>query len=100
VVVASHDRDLALQIEQLIDAGHRVAMLGFPEAMNGVYAELGVRTNDIEYDAKAFIQRLPRIRVIPLAEFNPEEFWTEVDIGEAYWFGPAPSRQCDCVIAI
>jgi uncharacterized protein len=74
VLVASHDRDFAPQIEQLIDAGHGVAMLGFPEAMSGIYAELGVRTYDIEYDAKAFNQRLPRIRVIPLAEFDPEEF--------------------------
>jgi uncharacterized protein len=35
---------------------------------------MGVRTFDIEYDAKALNQRLPRIRVIPLAEFNPEDF--------------------------
>lgn len=74
VLVGSHDRDFAPQVERLIDSGHGVAMLGFPEAMSGIYAELGVRTYDLEYDVKAFNQRLPRIRVIPLAEFDPEEF--------------------------
>jgi putative heme uptake system protein len=74
VLVGSHDRDFAPQIERLLDSGHQVAMLGFPEAMSGVYADLGVRTYDLEYDAKAFNQRLPRIRVIPLAEFDPAEF--------------------------
>jgi uncharacterized protein len=74
VIVGSHDRDFAPQIEALIDADHDVAMLGFPELMSGVYAELGVHTYDLEYDVKAFNQRLPRIRVIPLDEFDPEEF--------------------------
>ncbi len=74
VLVGSHDRDFAPQIEHLLDSGHEVAMLGFPELMSGVYAELGIHTYDLEYDAKAFNQRLPRIRVIPLTEFDPEEF--------------------------
>jgi uncharacterized protein len=34
VLVASHDRDFAPQIERLIDGGHGVAMLGFPEAIS------------------------------------------------------------------
>ena len=74
VLVGSHDRDFAPQIEQLLESDHDVAMIGFPELMSGVYAELGVHTYDLEYDVKAFNQRLPRIRVIPLAEFDPEEF--------------------------
>ena len=74
VLVGSHDRDFAPQVEQLLESDHGVAMLGFPEAMSGTYAELGVKTYDLEYDVKAFNQRLPRIRVIPLAEFDPEEF--------------------------
>jgi uncharacterized protein len=74
VLVGSHDRDFVTQIESLLDSGHEVAMLGFPEMMSGVYAELGIHTYDLEFDAKAFNLRLPRIRVIPLAEFDPEEF--------------------------
>ncbi|MFD1722114.1 NYN domain-containing protein [Amnibacterium endophyticum] len=74
VLLGSHDRDFLPQVEQLVDTGHGVAMLGFPEMMSGVYAELGVPIYDLEYDAKAFNLRLPRIRVIPLAEFDPEEF--------------------------
>lgn len=74
VIVGSHDRDFAPQIERLLETDHEVAMLGFPELMSGVYAEMGVPTYDLEYDAKAFNQRLPRIRVIPIAEFDPEDF--------------------------
>ncbi|RIX26647.1 NYN domain-containing protein [Amnibacterium setariae] len=74
VIVGSHDRDFAPQVEQLLGGDREVAMLGFPEMMSGVYAELGVRTYDLEYDVHAFNQRLPRIRVIPIGEFDPEEF--------------------------
>jgi uncharacterized protein len=74
VLLGSHDRDFAPQIEQLADSDREVAMLGFPELMSGVYAELGVPTYDLEFDAKAFNQRLPRIRVIPISEFDPEDF--------------------------
>jgi len=42
--------------------------------MSGIYSELGVPTYDLEFDAKAFNQRLPRIRVIPINEFDPEDF--------------------------
>lgn len=74
VLLGSHDRDFAPQVEQLLDSDHGVAMLGFPEMMSGVYAELGLQIHDLEYDVKAFNIRLPRIRVIPLTEFDPEEF--------------------------
>ena len=74
VLLGSHDRDFLPQVEQLMDSGHGVAMLGFPEMMSGAYAEAWVQIYDLEYDAKAFNMRLPRIRVIPLAEFDPEDF--------------------------
>ena len=48
VLVGSHDCDFAPQIEQLLDSDHDVAMIGFPEAMSGVYAELGIHTYDLE----------------------------------------------------
>ena len=74
VLVGSHDRDFAPQVERLAETGREVAMVGFPELMSGVYAELGVTTYDLEYDVKAFNQRLPRIRIIPIGEFDPEDF--------------------------
>lgn len=48
--------------------------------MSGVYSKLGPHTYDLEFYAKAFSQRLHRtrvfhrIRVLPLNEFNPDEF--------------------------
>ncbi|WP_345481880.1 NYN domain-containing protein [Amnibacterium soli] len=74
VLVGSHDRDFAPQIERLIDTGRDVAMIGFPELMSGVYSELGVQIHDLEFDVKAFNQRLPRIRVIPIGDFDPADF--------------------------
>jgi uncharacterized protein len=61
VLVGSQDRDFITQIGNLDDSGHEVAILGFFELMSGVYAELGVPTYDLGFDAKAFDLRLPHI---------------------------------------
>jgi uncharacterized protein len=42
--------------------------------MNAGFAALGVEVHDLEYDVKAFNITLPRVRVIALDEFDPEEF--------------------------
>ena len=74
VLVGSHDRDFAPQIERLMETDREVAMIGFPELMSGIYAELGVPVYDLEFDIRAFNHRLPRIRVIPIGEFDPSDF--------------------------
>lgn len=74
VLLGSHDRDFVDGVRALLASDHRVALLGFPELMSGAWAELDVTVHDLEHDAGAFNQPLPRIRVIPLTEFRPEDF--------------------------
>ena len=74
VLLGSHDRDYLEQVEHLLDAGHQVGILGFPELVSGAYAGLGVHLYDLEADVHAFNSPLPRVRIIPLSEFDPEAF--------------------------
>ncbi len=77
VVLASHDGDFLPQISALVRDGRHVAICGFREFMNAGYTDLiphGLQFVDLEYDAKAFNYRLPRIRVIPIEEFDPLQF--------------------------
>jgi len=74
VIVASHDGDYLPQISALLAGGHRVALLGFREFLNGSLAGLtdqGLRIHDLEHDVKAFTVPLPRVRAIPLEDFDP-----------------------------
>ncbi|GAA1877439.1 NYN domain-containing protein [Lapillicoccus jejuensis] len=76
VMLLSHDRDFVPQVGALCD-GRRVALVGFKEFRSKEYAPLadaGLQFIDLEYDVQAFTTRLPRIRVIPIAEFDPAEF--------------------------
>jgi uncharacterized protein len=80
VVLVSHDGDFLPHLQPLLDGrvdGRRVACVGFREFRNRGYAALeaqGVPFYDLEYDVKAFNIRLPRVRVIPIEEFDPLEF--------------------------
>jgi putative heme uptake system protein len=51
-----------------------VGILGFPELVSGAYAGLDVTLYDLETDVHAFNSPLPRVRIIPLSEFDPETF--------------------------
>lgn len=76
VVLASHDGDFLPQLEPLLGT-RRVAGVGFPEFRNRGFAKLadrGFEYFDLELDVKAFKVRLPRVRIIPIAEFDPREF--------------------------
>ena len=76
VVLASHDGDFLPQLERVCD-GRRVAAIGFPEFRNRGFLSLasqGLEFLDLEHDAKAFNVRLPRVRIIPIDEFDPLEF--------------------------
>jgi uncharacterized protein len=74
VLLGSHDRDYLEQVTELVETGHRVAILGFPELVSGAYAGLDVRLVDLETEVRAFNVPLPRVRIIPLPEFDPEAF--------------------------
>ncbi|MBW3084750.1 hypothetical protein KEM60_00939 [Austwickia sp. TVS 96-490-7B] len=75
VMLVSHDGDFLPQVEML-DDGRRLGVIGFTEFRNARFAALGpsVELIDLEYDVAAFNERLPRLRVIPVDEFDPLEF--------------------------
>lgn len=77
VMLVSHDGDFLPQLEDLADGERRVGVLAFTEFRNqgiSALAARGVQLYDLEYDVRAFNTRLPRIRVIPIDEFDPLEF--------------------------
>jgi len=74
VLLASHDGDFIPQIEALLDAGRRVGLLCFREFVNAQMAALeekGLMFYDLEETVGAFNTILPRVRIIPIHEFNP-----------------------------
>ncbi|MDM7854083.1 NYN domain-containing protein [Cellulomonas alba] len=75
VLLASHDGDFAPEVETLVDdPDRRVGLLAFREFTSTALAGLtarGLETFDLEGDVHAFNVQLPRLRIIPLAEFDP-----------------------------
>ncbi|WP_353953584.1 NYN domain-containing protein [Knoellia sp. S7-12] len=77
VMLVSHDGDFLEEIEGLLDDDRRVGVMAFREFRNSGFTALeadGLETFDLEYDVKAFTSRLPRVRVIPIDEFDPSQF--------------------------
>lgn len=77
VLLASHDADFVPQVESLLDSGHKVGVLCFKEYLSTQLAELaedGLEIIDLEHDVKAFTVALPRLRIIPLSEFEPTHY--------------------------
>jgi putative heme uptake system protein len=75
VVLASHDGDFVPQVERLCDGSRQVGIVGFGEFVNAGFRGLpGLRVVDLELDVGAFNAPLPRVRVIPIDEFDPLEF--------------------------
>ena len=76
VMLVSHDGDFLPQLEGLLD-GRRVGVVAFEEFRNSGFlrlADRGLEFFDLEYDVRAFRSRLPRVRIIPIDEFDPAEF--------------------------
>jgi uncharacterized protein len=77
VLLVSNDGDFVEQVEELLDGRRRVGVVGFVEFRNSAFSQLvqrGLETFDLEYDVKAFNERLPRVRIIPIEEFDPAQF--------------------------
>ncbi|HWK93072.1 MAG TPA: NYN domain-containing protein [Luteimicrobium sp.] len=77
VVLASHDGDFIPQVEALLGDDRRVGLLGFREFVNLRMTELagrGLEILDLEHDVQAFTAPLPRVRIIPIEEFDPLRF--------------------------
>ena len=76
VMLVSNDGDFVEQVEGLLD-GRRVGVIGFTEFRNHAFVPLverGLESFDLEYDVQAFNERLPRVRIIPIDEFDPAQF--------------------------
>lgn len=75
VMLISHDGDFLDDIEALLDGDRRVGVVGFSEFRNAGFAALDrVEKFDLEYDAHVFDAPLPRIRIIPIDQFDPNDF--------------------------
>jgi putative heme uptake system protein len=77
VMLATHDGDFLPQLEALCTQGRRVGVVGFPEFRNRGFlalADRGLEFYDLESDVLAFNVALPRIRIIPIDEFDPLDF--------------------------
>jgi uncharacterized protein len=74
VLLCSHDGDFAPQLHTLIGAGVRVGLVGLREYMSTQLTGLGLEVHDLEDDVDAFLAPLPRVRIIPIADFDPERF--------------------------
>lgn len=82
VLLASHDGDFLPHVERLVSRGRRVGLLAFREFLNAGFAELAPLSGggpggispqifDLEHDVQAFTGLLPRVRIIPIEEFDP-----------------------------
>lgn len=74
VLLASHDGDFLPQVEALLDGERRVGLMCFREFVNGRLNELsarGLQFFDLEETVGAFTTPLPRVRIIPIEEFDP-----------------------------
>ena len=76
LMLVSNDGDFLPQMERLLD-GRRMGLLAFREFKNGGFnalIERGLQFFDLEYDVGAFNERLPRLRIILIDEFDPADF--------------------------
>ena len=76
VVLVSNDGDFVEQLGDVLD-GRRAGVVGFTEFRNKGFDALtdrGLQLFDLEYDVLAFNTHLPRVRIIPIDEFDPIQF--------------------------
>lgn len=76
VMLVSNDGDFVGQTSDLLD-DRRVGLVGFAEFRSNTFNELalrGLEYFDLEYDVSAFNAQLPRVRIIPIEEFDPAQF--------------------------
>ena len=77
VLLASHDGDFAPQLGELLAPGRHIGVLAFREFTSTALQHLtdgGLEVFDLEGDVGAFNVVLPRLRIIPLAEFDPRRY--------------------------
>lgn len=76
VMLVSNDGDFVEGLRALLGT-RRVGIAGFTEFRSGQLSSLveaGAEVFDLEHDFGAFNARLPRIRVVTIDEFRPEDY--------------------------
>jgi uncharacterized protein len=74
VLLASHDGDFADDLAALNDGTRAVGLLAFREFVSQRIANLGIPIYDLEDEVRAFNVTLPRLRIIPVDQFDPTPF--------------------------
>lgn len=75
VILASHDADFVAAMQAVANTPSRVGVVGFPELMSQHFQRVeGLEVFDLEADVKAFESVLPRVRIIPLENYDPFAF--------------------------
>lgn len=76
VLLASHDGDFAEDMDKLAgDPDRRIGLIAFEEFVSSSLRDIErLEIFDLEHDVDAFEISLPRIQIIPIAEFDPERF--------------------------
>ena len=77
VMLVSHDGDFLETVTPLLDGTRRVGLIAFEEFRNSGFHQLvqrGMEFFDLEHDTLAFNTPLPRLRIIPIQEFDPAQF--------------------------
>jgi uncharacterized protein len=75
VVLASHDADFVDGMSALASAGRRIGVMVFTELIGHALLDVpDIEVFDLETTVGAFEVDLPRLRIIPLDEFDPVRF--------------------------
>ena len=74
VLLVSHDGDFVDNIRPLMGEGRKVGLLALREYASSGFTAIGLPIHDLEEDVQAFNVPLPRVRIIPLDDFDPEFF--------------------------
>jgi uncharacterized protein len=61
-------------MEALLGGRRRVGVIALREYASMQFSSLGLQIHDLEDDVGAFKVPLPRVRVIPLDEYDPDYF--------------------------
>jgi len=74
VFLCSHDGDFVPHMQALLGGGRRIGVIALREYASMQFSTLGIEIHDLEDDVEAFKVPLPRVRVIPLEQFDPAYF--------------------------
>ncbi len=74
VLLCTHDADFADHVERLVGGDRKLGLIALHEYASTAFTTLEIPIHDLEDDVGAFKVPLPRVRIIPLDDFDPERF--------------------------